>query len=164
VTGTLRSLLALGEAPRSRVALTVALGSATIVFGVGLMGTAGYLISRAAERPAILSLTAAIVGVRFFGIARPIARYFDRLTSPFGSSPAFAVASTTGSSRSRPPSSRATGAETCCRGSSPTSTRSRTSTSEASGRLSSRSSQERFPSLLPRRSCRRQASSSGSAC
>ena len=73
MTGTLRSLLALGEAPRSRVALTVALGSATIVFGVGLMGTAGYLISRAAERPAILSLTAAIVGVRFFGIARPIA-------------------------------------------------------------------------------------------
>ena len=81
MTGTLRSLLALGEAPRSRVAFTVALGSATIVFGVGLMGAAGYLISRAAERPAILSLTAAIVGVRFFGIARPIARYFDRLSS-----------------------------------------------------------------------------------
>jgi len=81
VTRTLRALLALGEAPRSRVALTVALGSTTIVFGVGLMATAGYLISRAAERPAILSLTAAIVGVRFFGIARPIARYFDRLSS-----------------------------------------------------------------------------------
>jgi ABC-type transport system involved in cytochrome bd biosynthesis fused ATPase/permease subunit len=81
VSDTLRGLLALGEAPRSRVALAVALGSATIVCGVGLMATAGYLISRAAERPAILSLTAAIVGVRFFGIARPIARYFDRLSS-----------------------------------------------------------------------------------
>jgi len=80
-TGTLRGLLALGDAPRSRVALMVALGSTTIVFGVGLMATAGYLISRAAEQPAILSLTAAIVGVRFFGIARPIARYFDRLSS-----------------------------------------------------------------------------------
>ena len=45
------------------------------------MATAGYLISRAAERPAILSLTAGIVGVRFFGIARPISRYFDRLSS-----------------------------------------------------------------------------------
>ncbi len=78
---TLRGLLALGGAPRSRVGLAVALGSATIVFGVGLMATAGYLISRAAERPAILSLTVAIVGVRFFGIARPIARYFDRLSS-----------------------------------------------------------------------------------
>jgi len=53
-TKTLRSLLALGEAPRSRVALAVALGSTTIVCGVGLMATAGYLISRAAERPAIL--------------------------------------------------------------------------------------------------------------
>src|SRR5262249_54971540 len=50
-------------------------------FGVGLMATAGYLISRAAERPAILSLTVAIVAVRFFGLARPLARYFERLTS-----------------------------------------------------------------------------------
>src|SRR5256886_11672538 len=45
------------------------------------MARAGYLIWGAAGRPAILSLTAAIVGVRFFGIARPIARYFDRLSS-----------------------------------------------------------------------------------
>jgi ATP-binding cassette subfamily C protein CydC len=45
------------------------------------MATDGYLISRAAERPAILSLTVAIVGVRFFGLARPIARYLERLTS-----------------------------------------------------------------------------------
>src|SRR6185503_17447130 len=49
--------------------------------GVGLMATAGYLISRAAEHPAVLSLTVAIVGVRFFGLARPLARYFERLTS-----------------------------------------------------------------------------------
>ena len=45
------------------------------------MATAGYLISRAAERPAILSLTVAIVGVRFFGLARPLARYLERLAS-----------------------------------------------------------------------------------
>ena len=32
------------------------------------MATAGYLISRAAERPPILSLTVAIVAVRFFGL------------------------------------------------------------------------------------------------
>jgi ATP-binding cassette, subfamily C, bacterial CydC len=81
MSGTLRSLLALAEAPRSRVALAVALGSTTIVFGVGLMASAGYLISKAAERPAILSLTTVIVGVRFFGIGRPISRYFDRLSS-----------------------------------------------------------------------------------
>jgi thiol reductant ABC exporter CydC subunit len=78
---TLRRLLSLARVPRKRVALTVLLGALTILFGVGLMATAGYLISRAAERPAILSLTVAIVGVRFFGLARPIARYLERLTS-----------------------------------------------------------------------------------
>jgi len=76
VTATLRRLLALAGASRARLATAVLLGTATIVFGVGLMATAGYLISRAAERPAILSLTVAIVGVRFFGIARPVVRYF----------------------------------------------------------------------------------------
>jgi ATP-binding cassette, subfamily C, bacterial CydC len=52
-----------------------------VLCGVGLMATAGYLISRAAERPAVLSLTVAIVLVRFFGLTRPIARYFERLAS-----------------------------------------------------------------------------------
>jgi thiol reductant ABC exporter CydC subunit len=78
---TVRRLLAIAEVSRKRLALPVALGSATVLAGVGLMATAGYLISRAAERPAVLSLTVAIVGVRFFGLARPLARYFDRLTS-----------------------------------------------------------------------------------
>jgi thiol reductant ABC exporter CydC subunit len=53
----------------------------TILFGVGLMATAGYLISRAAERPAVLSLTVAIVGVRFFALTRPVTRYLERLAS-----------------------------------------------------------------------------------
>jgi thiol reductant ABC exporter CydC subunit len=74
-------LLALSGIRASRVAVSVALGALTILFGVGLMATAGYLISRAAERPAVLSLTIAIVTVRFFGLARPIARYAERLWS-----------------------------------------------------------------------------------
>ncbi len=78
---TLRRLLALAGAPSSRVALAVVLGALTVVFGAGLMATAGYLITRAAEQPAILSLMTAIVAVRFFGIARPLARYFERLAS-----------------------------------------------------------------------------------
>jgi thiol reductant ABC exporter CydC subunit len=78
---TLRQLLLLADAPRSRVALAVALGALTVLFGVGLMSTAGYLISRAAERPAVLSLTVAIVLVRFFGLSRPLARYLERLAS-----------------------------------------------------------------------------------
>jgi ATP-binding cassette, subfamily C, bacterial CydC len=81
MTGTRRQLLAFAAAPRGRVALCVALGAATVLCGVGLMATAGYLISRAAERPAVLSLTVAIVCVRFFGLARPVARYLERLSS-----------------------------------------------------------------------------------
>jgi thiol reductant ABC exporter CydC subunit len=74
-------LISLSGVRASRVAVSVALGALTVVFGVGLMATAGYLISRAAERPAVLSLTTAIVAVRFFGLARPLARYADRLWS-----------------------------------------------------------------------------------
>jgi len=81
MTATIRRLMLLTDVRRTRLLLAALLGVLTILFGVGLMGTAGYLISRAAEHPAVLSLTAAIVGVRFFGLARPIARYLERLSS-----------------------------------------------------------------------------------
>jgi thiol reductant ABC exporter CydC subunit len=81
VTGTLRALLQLAPAPRKRFLFAATLGAATVVFGVGLMAMAGYLISRAAERPPILSLMVAIVAVRFFGVGRPVIRYLERLTS-----------------------------------------------------------------------------------
>jgi thiol reductant ABC exporter CydC subunit len=81
VSATIRRLMLITDVRRTRLALAALLGVLTILFGVGLMGTAGYLISRAAEHPAVLSLTAAIVGVRFFGLARPLARYMERLAS-----------------------------------------------------------------------------------
>jgi thiol reductant ABC exporter CydC subunit len=81
MTATIRRLMLITDVRRARFLLAALLGMLTILFGVGLMGTAGYLISRAAEHPAVLSLTAAIVGVRFFGLARPIARYLERLSS-----------------------------------------------------------------------------------
>jgi thiol reductant ABC exporter CydC subunit len=81
VTETLRRLLALAGMPRRRVALSVGLGALALAFGVGLLATSGYLLSRAAEHPPILSLTVAIVAVRFFALARPLTRYFDRLAS-----------------------------------------------------------------------------------
>jgi ATP-binding cassette, subfamily C, bacterial CydC len=81
VTATLRRLLRLAALPRGRVALSVLLGTAALAFGVGLMATAGYLISRAAEHAPVLSLTTAIVAVRFFALARPISRYLERLAS-----------------------------------------------------------------------------------
>jgi thiol reductant ABC exporter CydC subunit len=81
MTGTLRGLIALAPAPRGRLVISIVLGALAVSFGIGLMATAGYLIARAAERPAILSLTGAIVGVRFFALARPLARYLERLAS-----------------------------------------------------------------------------------
>jgi len=81
MTATVRRLMSIAEVRPARLAVAASLGVLTIVFGVGLMGTSGYLISRAAEHPGVLSLTVAIVGVRFFGLARPIARYLERLAS-----------------------------------------------------------------------------------
>ncbi|MBD3854397.1 MAG: ATP-binding cassette domain-containing protein, partial [Acidobacteria bacterium] len=45
------------------------------------MGTAAFLIAAAALQPSIAELQVAIVGVRFFGLARGIFRYLERLTS-----------------------------------------------------------------------------------
>ena len=79
MTATVRRLVTLARLPVSRVALSLSLATFAVGFGVALLATAGYLISRAAEQPPILSLTVTIVAVRFFGLARPIARYLDRL-------------------------------------------------------------------------------------
>jgi thiol reductant ABC exporter CydC subunit len=81
MSGILARLLRLAPAPRGELALSVVLGALAVLFGIGLMTTAGYLIARAAEQPAILSLTTVIVAVRFFGLARPLARYLERLVS-----------------------------------------------------------------------------------
>jgi len=78
---TIGRLLELGGLPRGRVALSIGLGALALGFGVALMTTAGYLISRAAEQPPILALTTIIVVVRFLALARPLARYLERLAS-----------------------------------------------------------------------------------
>lgn len=49
--------------------------------GVGLMGASAYLITMAGFHPSIAVLQVAIVGVRFFGIGRSVARYLERLVS-----------------------------------------------------------------------------------
>jgi len=78
---TLRALLRLGRPPLGGVLLSVTLGSLAVLAGIGLMSLAGYLISRSAEHPPILSLTVAIVAVRACGIGKPVARYFERVES-----------------------------------------------------------------------------------
>ena len=64
-----------------RLALGALLGALAIGAAIGLMATSGYLISRAAQRPPILELGVAIVGVRFFGVSRGVLRYLERLVS-----------------------------------------------------------------------------------
>jgi len=63
------------------VTLSILLGVLTVGSNVGLMGTSAYLISMAALHPELGALQIAIVGVRFFGIARGVFRYSERLTS-----------------------------------------------------------------------------------
>jgi ATP-binding cassette, subfamily C, bacterial CydC len=78
---TFGRLAAVARPPAAPMAFTVLLGCLAVGFGVALMTTAGYLISRAAEQPPILALAVTIVAVRFFGLARPLARYLERLVS-----------------------------------------------------------------------------------
>lgn len=65
----------------SRLALTVVLGAGAVVAGAALLATSGDLISRAALRPEVLSLLVVIVAVRFFGMARALLRYYERVVS-----------------------------------------------------------------------------------
>jgi ATP-binding cassette, subfamily C, bacterial CydC len=76
-----RRLSAFAAVPAGRVAPAILLGALAICFGIGLMTAAGYLISRAAEQPPILALALTIVVVRFLGLARPLARYLERISS-----------------------------------------------------------------------------------
>jgi thiol reductant ABC exporter CydC subunit len=59
----------------------VLLGALTIGANISLLGTSAWLIAAAALQPPLGSLYVAIVGVRFFGIARAAFRYAERLVS-----------------------------------------------------------------------------------
>jgi thiol reductant ABC exporter CydC subunit len=70
-----------GTSERRRLTLAIVLGFGAIACAGGLLLTSGYLISRAAQRPDILTLSVAIVAVRAFAIARAVMRYGERLAS-----------------------------------------------------------------------------------
>ncbi len=61
--------------------LATLVGFLTVSSAIGLMATSAWLISMAALQPSVAALGVAIVGVRFFGIARGVFRYLDRLIS-----------------------------------------------------------------------------------
>lgn len=77
----LKHLLRLA-APYWRWMLTAALaGAITIASSIALLAASAYIIARAALQPSIADLQIAIVGVRFFGIARGVFRYVERYLS-----------------------------------------------------------------------------------
>jgi thiol reductant ABC exporter CydC subunit len=74
-------MLAEARPLRRRLTLSILLGACSIGAGIGLMATAGYLISKSALEPPILSLGVAIGLVQFFGVSRAAFRYLERLVS-----------------------------------------------------------------------------------
>ena len=62
-------------------ALSTVLGALASASGVALTATAAWLIVQASTAPPVLTLLVAIVGVRLFGLARPVLRYAERLRS-----------------------------------------------------------------------------------
>ncbi len=77
----MRRLLRLAAPFAGWMALSAGLGLATIASGIGLMATSAFIIAKAALHPSIADLQVAIVGVRFFGIARGVFRYLERYVS-----------------------------------------------------------------------------------
>ena len=80
----MRGFIRLVESLRAypgRFVASIAAGAASVASSIGLLTVSAYLISSAALRPPLLDLTVAIVGVRFFGIARAVFRYLERLVS-----------------------------------------------------------------------------------
>jgi thiol reductant ABC exporter CydC subunit len=68
--------------PKAGIFITaLAMAVLSLVAGVALLAVSAWLIVRANQRPAILTLTVAIVSVRFFGLARPVFRYVERVLS-----------------------------------------------------------------------------------
>lgn len=68
-------------APRLGLGASTVLGALASLAGVALTATAGWLIVQASTHPPVLTLMVAIVGVRTFGLARPVLRYVERLRS-----------------------------------------------------------------------------------
>ena len=62
-----------------RLVFATLLGAGAIAADIGLMGTAAWLISRAAQHPNEAHLAVAIVAVQFFGLIRGLLRYEERL-------------------------------------------------------------------------------------
>jgi thiol reductant ABC exporter CydC subunit len=79
--GALRRAAVLEPAERRRMGASVLLALGAVLAATALLSTSGYLISRAAQRPDILALTAIITAVRGLSLVRAVLRYLERLVS-----------------------------------------------------------------------------------
>jgi thiol reductant ABC exporter CydC subunit len=75
----LRRTLTLVSPEYRRLWVTTLIGAGTAACGIALLATSAWLISRAAQRPSVVDLGLAIVGVRFFAVSRAVCRYGERL-------------------------------------------------------------------------------------
>jgi thiol reductant ABC exporter CydC subunit len=71
--------LAVARPASRRVVFATLLGAGAIAADIGLLGTAAWLISKAAQHPNEAALAVAIVAVQFFGLSRGFLRYEERL-------------------------------------------------------------------------------------
>jgi len=77
----LRDVVAIAPPSRRLALVTLAAGSGAVLAAVALLALSGDLISRAALRPPVLSLTVLIVSVRAMGLVRAGLRYAERVAS-----------------------------------------------------------------------------------
>ncbi|MDY0910646.1 thiol reductant ABC exporter subunit CydC [Microbacterium sp. CFBP9034] len=77
---TARDVLRGAVPPWKRLWPALAAGFASEASAVALLSVSAWLIVRASEQPPVLYLSAAVVGVRFFALARATFRYLERLT------------------------------------------------------------------------------------
>ncbi|RIQ27337.1 thiol reductant ABC exporter subunit CydC [Jiangella rhizosphaerae] len=76
-----RRIAGLLRAHLGRLLVAVSASVATELAALALMGTAAWLLARAAEQPPLAALSLAIVGVRAFATGRGVFRYAERLAS-----------------------------------------------------------------------------------
>lgn len=86
-----------------RLALAAAAGTAAELAGLGLIGSAAWLITRAAEQPPLAALSVAIVGVRAFATTKGVFRYGERLSGHEVALRAQATTRSASTRRSSPP-------------------------------------------------------------
>ncbi|TYK52631.1 thiol reductant ABC exporter subunit CydC [Actinomadura decatromicini] len=75
------ALIAAARPSAHRFAVAALCGALALGAGVALMGTSGYLISRAALRPELGTLAMVITAVRALSLARAVFRYAERLVA-----------------------------------------------------------------------------------